>query len=198
MRFLTTFIIVFLFPVLLYPQRFNAGFLAGLAATQVDGDGHGGYNKAGPIAGIWVGTRLGSTMFLRSEFRFIQKGSFAKSADGTEYYRLKLNYFEMPFLLGYRFNNGFNGLIGLSAGYLAKAKEMNELGDYPQDEIDEFKKMEYSALVGLEYNFSEKWKFGALFCYSILPVRPHEGNVVWRLNRGQYNQVLEFVIRYVL
>jgi len=198
MKIITPFILLILFSTSIFSQRFNAGFLAGMAATQVDGDGHGGYNKAGPIVGIWVSTRFNSTVFLRSEFRYIQKGSFAKSSDGIEYYRMRLNYFEMPYLLGYRFNNGFNGFIGLSAGYLAKAREMNELGDYPSDEIAEFKKFEFAGLLGVEYNYSERWKIGALFCYSILPIRPHEGNVIWRWNRGQYNQVLELVVRYVL
>lgn len=180
-------------------QSFNAGFVGGLAATQVDGDGHGGYDKAGPIAGIWVGRNFNGNWFGRFELRYAQKGSFAKdSKESTSYYRLRLHYFEIPIFAGYRFVNGFQALGGISVGYLGKAQEMTELGSFPEEDIAAFNKFEFAAIAGLEYNYSERWAIGAFFSYSVLPIRAHSGDITYRLNRGQYNQILELVIRYKL
>lgn len=184
-----------------WAQRFDAGFVCGIAGTQVDGDSHAGYNKMGPIVGIWVGHRLTSVLYTRMEFRYIQKGSFAKNAqDGssTSFYRMRLNYFEIPVIAGYRLRNGFNPIIGLSGGYLIKAKEMNEFGSFPPEDIQKFNKVELAGLLGLEYNYSEHWSFTFLASYSLFPVRAHNSNITYRWNRGQYNNVLELIARYKL
>jgi opacity protein-like surface antigen len=182
----------------LFGQHFKAGFTLGVAATQVDGDGHSGYNKAGPILGIWVSRNLGGNLFARFELRYIQKGSYAKNTDDGAYYRIRLHYIEMPLLIGYRFVNGFSAKAGLSGGYLAEAKEMNELGGFPPEDISAFRKYEVAGLAGIEYNYSERWALGVLYSYSILPIRPFEGNITYRLQRGQYNNVLEFYARLKL
>ncbi len=180
-------------------QRFDAGFVAGFAATQVDGDSHSGYNKIGPIAGIWLGHRLSSVLYSRMELRYIQKGSYAKKTDdgsSTSFYRMRLNYFEIPLLVGYRLGNGFNPLVGLSGGYLIKAKEMNEYGLLPAEDIQKFRKVEFAGLLGIDYNKSEHWAFSLIYTYSLFPVRPHNSSVTYRWNRGQYNNVLELMVRY--
>lgn len=182
-------------------QRFDAGFVCGLAATQVDGDGNGGYNKAGPIAGIWVGRSLSPALYARMELRYIQKGSYAKNVEdgvSTSFYRMRLNYFEIPLILGYRLKNGFNPLVGLSGGYLITAKEMNQYGSFPPEEIQKFHKVEFAGLFGLEYNRSEHWSFYGIFTYSLIPIRPHKDNLTYRWDHGQYNRVLELVARYTL
>lgn len=180
-------------------QNFVAGFSAGIAATQIDGDGHGGFDKAGPILGIWVGRSFQNNWFGRFELRYAQKGSFAKeSKTATTYYRMRLHYFEIPIFAGYRFVNGFQALGGFSIGYLGKAQEMTEFGSFPDDDISSFNKFEFAGIAGVEYNYSEKWAFGAFFTYSFFPIRAHTGDITYRLNRGQYNQVLELVARYKL
>ena len=159
-------------------QRFDAGFVGGMTATQVDGDSHAGYNKIGPIGGIWVGCRLSSVFYSRMEIRYVQKGSYAKDPQegSTSFYRMRLNYCEIPLFLGYRLRNGFNPLVGLSGGYLIKGKEMNEFGEFPPEDIQKFKKFEFAGLVGLEYNRSERWAFYLVYSYSFFPIRSHNSN----------------------
>ena len=182
-------------------QTFEGGLSLGVAATQVDGDGHGGFDKAGPIAGIWVERVTSTKLYLRSEIRYIQKGSYAKNEiDGitTNFYRLRLHYVEFPLLVGYRFRNGASPFIGLSGGYLAKVKEENEVGEFPAEDTRQFRKAEFAFLAGFDYQYNNRWIFGAVFSYSILPIRPHTGNISYRLNQGQYNQALELIVRYKL
>ena len=179
-------------------QNFKGGMVAGVAATQVDGDTYGGFNKAGPIVGIWVERNFTTSWFIRISFRYIQKGSYSKnhSTDSPDFYRLRLNYFDLPLLAGYRFVNGFNAIFGLSGGYLSKATEENALGPFPAEEVSAFKKFEVSGFAGMEYNYNERWRFGLSLSYSILPVRPYNDNISYRLNKGQYNRVLEFIATY--
>lgn len=184
-----------------WAQRYDAGFVLGFSATQVDGDSHSGYNKMGPIAGIWVGHRLTSLLYARMELRYIQKGSYAKNAQessSTSFYRMRLNYFELPLILGCRLRNGFNPIAGLSGGYLIRAKEMTEYGLLPAEDIQLFRKFEFAGLLGLEYNKSEHWAFSFVYTYSLFPIRPHKSSITYRWNRGQYNNVLELMARYKL
>lgn len=198
-RFLLSgFVLLCLNYTQIHGQNFRGGLIVGVAATQVDGDTYGGYNKAGPIAGIWVERSTLSDWFYRVGFRYIQKGSYAKnrSIDNPDLYRMRLNYFDLPLCAGYRFVNGINAVLGLSVGYLSKATEENSLGPFPQEEVSTFKKFEFAAIAGLEYNYSTNWRFGLNFSYSILPVRPYRDNISYRMNKGQYNRILEFVAIY--
>ncbi len=192
------FPIILCIPSALYSQGFKGGLLAGVAATQVDGDTYGGYHKAGPILGIWVERGFSVNWFWRINFRYIQKGSYAKDkqSDVPDFYRMKLNYFELPVSAGYRFVNGFNVISGLSVGYLSKASEENALGAFPDQEVSAFHKFDFSAFGGMEYSYSQKWRFGLVFSYSLLPIRPYKDNITYRMNTGQRNRVIEFLAIY--
>ncbi|MGE0077446.1 MAG: porin family protein [Bacteroidales bacterium] len=194
------FIVVFtLLSINVQAQNFDAGFSLGIAATQVDGDSYGGFDKAGPVVGIWVSRNFHSNCFGRMELRYAQKGSYAKTSEETSsYYRIRLHYFEIPLFIGYRFVNGFQAIAGLSLGYLGRAQEMTDLGSFPDEDIEAFKKYEMAGIGGVEYNYSECLAIGAYCSYSILPIRPHRGNITYRLDKGQYNQVLELIVRYKL
>ena len=175
-----------------------------MAATQVDGDGLGGYHRAGFIGGAWVSYPFSETFALRSELKFIQKGSFQRFTDGvggtTGTYSLRLNYTEMPFLLEYHFRDDIVPFTGLSFGYLWKSIEKNNGYDNPVEEDTRFKKFELSAHAGIEYKLNQRFSFCFTISYSILPVRKHKGNIfyLWDWDFGQYNNVLQFYLRYCL
>ena len=195
----TAIVLLALSPIL--AQTFEGGFIVGVAATQVDGDGYGGFDKAGPVGGIWVERLTPKKLYLRSEIRYIQKGSYAKNeVDGitTNFYRMRLHYIEVPVLLGYRFANGASPFLGLSGGYLAKVREENEVGEFPVEDTRQFRKAELAFVAGIDYKYNQRWVIGAMFSYSATPIRPHTGNITYRLNQGQYNQVLQLVVRYKL
>lgn len=181
-------------------QHFTAGVSLGIAATQVDGDTYGGFNKAGPILGFWVGCPIAGDWYGRLGFRYIQKGSFAKTkTNGANgFYRLRLHYFDLPIVAGYRFVNGFRIAAGVAVSYLSDVKEVTELGPFPESELEEFGKFDLPFIVGLEYAYSEHWSFAANFSYSLFPIRPYRGNISYRLNRGQYNRVVEFIAIFKL
>jgi hypothetical protein len=194
-------VILLLFSSLsLTAQRFNGGILVGASASQVDGDGYGGYNRLGAIAGTWVSYALNQNVTLRTELKFIQKGSYKKFNDEfggvLGLYSLRLNYIEMPFLVEYHFRDDFIPFAGFSFGYLWKAYESDANGSFPNEEIASFRKFESTGIAGVEYVFSPRFSFCAAYSYSVYPIRPHKGNITYRLNQGQYNNALQFYFRY--
>jgi len=178
-----------------YAQTFGGGIMAGLSASQLDGDNWGGYNKAGLTFGIYTNARFTKHIDAQLELRYVQKGSKSSEKDQTVFYLSKLNYVEMPLFLKYNFLERFSFNVGLAAGYLQKATEDKDgIGDLPAD--PEFNKFEFSGLAGVEYRFLKNMFFNVRFNYSILPVRSHPGDQTFYLNQGQYNNVLTFSVYY--
>lgn len=190
-------------PLLSISQNFKGGLLAGLAATQVDGDGYGGFHRAGAIGGVWVSLPINYTFTLRTELKVIQKGSYKGFKDGAgttvDSYSLRLNYVEMPFLLEYHRWDNIVPFVGLSGGYLWKYSEKRSMNEISYgDEAPRFKKVELGIHGGVEYILNRNFSFGATFSYSVIPVRRHTGNIhyLWHMDLGQFNHVLQFVVRY--
>ena len=201
MRPLYSLLIALLLSLTSIAQTFDGGLLAGASVTQLDGDGLGGYNRAGAILGVWVSRPFSETLSVRTELKFIQKGSYRRFTEGDMTigdYSLRLNYAEMPFLLEYRFREDIVPFAGISAGYLWRSTEKNNGYENPIDEDTKFRNYELAAHAGVEYILNEKFSFAATFSYSILPVRRHSGNIfyLWNLDFGQYNNVLQFYVRY--
>ena len=193
-------LLIIFFPIIGFSQNFKGGLLAGMSATQVDGDSYGGYNRAGLVAGIWVSKNILHEFTLRTELKFIQKGSYKRFIDDlggtTGFYSLRLNYAEMPFLVEYHFRDDVVPFAGVSFGYLWKAIEKNADGVYPEDEVALFRKLEFTGIGGVEYFINKTFSVCASISYSAFPVRPHTGNISYRWDRGQYNNVLQFYLRY--
>lgn len=186
----------------LYSQNFKGGIMAGLSATQVDGDTYSGYHRAGLIIGAFVNNKLSEKFDWQMELKYIQKGSYKnENPDAGDYsiYSLRLNYAEVPFLLKYYYKSKFVFEAGLAGGYLAKSKESDELGELPYDPTKpKFHKFEFNSQLGGYFKISNNFSVNIRYSYSIFPVRPHAGGVVYHNNRGQYNNVLQFSLFYCL
>ena len=196
-------IIIFISTVLsitVYSQGFSGGLLAGMSATQVDGDGYGGYHRVGLAAGVWVGRSLSPELAIRTELKFLQKGSYQQFKDDiggvVGFYSMRLNYIHMPYLVEYHFRENIAPFAGLSVGYLWKATESNMDGPYPEEDVAQFRKVEVAATAGVEYLINSRFSFCASYSYSAFPVRPHKGDIAYRLNRGQFNNTLQFYLKY--
>jgi len=80
-------------------QGFKGGGHIGLLATQVDGDNHGGYKKAGLFAGLFTNYSFAEKKIqLQFELNYAQKGSRAMPA-----YRIKLHQVEPTFMFRWYF-----------------------------------------------------------------------------------------------
>ncbi len=194
----------FLFCCSTYAQNFGGGITAGLSLNQIDGDTYGGYSKPGVVAGFIVNRELGKKFTLAMELKFVQKGSRASyniETESGEYYRVQLNYIQLPLLGQYNFWNHFWGEAGLAYGYLINFKEEDDFGELP-DPVP-FKKSELAVLLGVAYDIPKtKLRVNIRATNSILPIRQiknQKNKDVYYVDanaRGQYNRNLEFALAW--
>lgn len=169
----------------------------GLSSSQVSGDGLSGFNQLGLSGGAGVEVNIEGRWKPRMELLFVQKGSRknARPDEGDfESYLLRLNYIELPLTIGYTAGStGFE--LGMSGAYLLNHVEENENGTILGINR-EFKHYDLSGLLGIRYAFHERWELGTRFSQSFVAIRDHAGSSSFRLNQGQYNSSIQFLLRF--
>lgn len=181
-------------------QRFNGGILAGISASQVDGDSYAGYDKVGLQGGVFVSTSFTDIFGAQMEIKYTAKGA-RKEADNVEIYKLSLNYIDIPLLATFTFKEKFIAEAGLVPGYLFSSK--GDLLTGPGITTG-FKKFDLSWLIGFRYRFSDHLSFGARSSYSLASIREYNntssnysfiGNL-FGYSTGDYNNYLTFGAYY--
>lgn len=182
----------------------------GFNACQVHGDSFDGYNKFGGFGGIAVNARLKSRLSLELGFYFSQKGASHnpdpdKPNDSLIYYRLRLDYIDMPLSLRYAVNSNYFITLGPSVGYLIGHKEVINYIDRTAD--SKFNKFEVGINFGLGRKINDKFSIEVRTSNSIRPVRSYGlaanmayfPNPVARFfNKGFYNNILTLLVTYTL
>jgi hypothetical protein len=189
-------LLLFLNSFLLVAKEFNGGLIGGLSATEISGDRLEGPNKAGIYAGAFVNRYISEKSSLQMELNFIQKGSRMNPDSSNNYsmYLLRANYTELFLHYRWDFRDVFTLEVGPSLGVLINLYEEADfqLLDNP------FNLFDLSFNFGLFYHLSERWSFNVRYSNSVLPVRPHSQGQTYKLNKGQYNEVLSFTFHYLL
>ena len=189
MRLIT--IILILVSCCSHGQRFNAFLNGGVAASQVSGDGLGGFDKAGVSFSAGVITAMTEKLSIAMEIGYLQKGSRKPSrldqGDPIQYL-LRLNYIEVPVYLSYEAGKRLSLMAGPSVGVLLSALEENERGEI--DYNPPFKSTDISITGGLQYYLSDQWAISLRTVQSVVPVREFGERAVPFLEGGQYNSVL--------
>lgn len=179
-----------------FSQYFDGGIVAGISASQVDGDTYWGYNKLGLLGGGWVRWMFNENVSGQIEVRYIMKGAYeANNKDNIIYYKLALHYADVPLILNYYYREHVQFQIGLSPEFLFFDREYDQYGQTPED-APLFHKLNLSGIAGIGYTFLERFTANARFNYSVIPIREHASGQTYLLNRGQYNNVLTFSIYY--
>lgn len=176
-------------------QSIQGGLIGGISTSQVFGDVSSGYNKVGLLGGVYANFPLAEKLRFQMEISFIQKGSRENpdETNGYRYYRLHINYIEVPFIARYIYSNRFDFEGGLAWSYLLNYKEES---DFFIIEDNPFRKNNLNIIFGLYYKASEKWNVGVRASNSITAIRPHRSGQTWLFNRGQYNNVISFGLYY--
>lgn len=177
-------------------SEFKAGLIAGISTSQISGDNLAGFRKFGMNLGVFSRYTFSQKYSAQFEVTFIQKGS-RKTPDPENndytFYRLNLNYIEIPVLLKYKHKH-FVFEAGPYASYLINFQEENEQGTLPM--IRPFYKYDIGGAIGINYDFTEHLQMNWRYTNSWFPVRPHLSNANFRWNRGQLNSVIEFTLHY--
>lgn len=182
-----------------FAQSFKGGITAGFVVSQVSGDNLSGFNKPGALSGAYIFLEPSAKWRMELQMVHFMKGSYdpLRPDKGDFFsYSMTLHYIEMPLMFRYYYKKLWWGL-GISQGYLAASKLKNQDGLFPAGSPDArpFKSMETSGNFAVLWPFSERFEIEARFNQSLLPIRNHLGNTVFRFNRGQYNTALAACIR---
>jgi hypothetical protein len=192
-KFYTLLLLVFA-TFLVQAQDFRGGVLAGLATTEISGDRLEGPNKAGLYLGAFVTRYFSPVSSIQMELDFIQKGSRENpdSTNNFNEYLLRLSYVEMPVHYRFDFHPRASLEGGLSLGVLVNSYEIANGSEAVSG--GDFEQLDLSINIGLFYTLLENLRINVRYSNSLLPVRPHAGGATWRVNKGQYNEVLSFVL----
>ncbi|MCB0430585.1 MAG: PorT family protein [Flavobacteriales bacterium] len=183
-----------------YGQNFKACLRLGVSTSQVSGDDLGGFDKIGFAGGAFASLATSEKFSWEMGIHYVEKGSRKAANPGKgdyRFYLMALQYMEVPVLLRYHKDNFIFG-FGPSFGALIGSKEKDQYGDIPYNPPRPFNKTELNANLTIAYNLGERWEFQWRLDNSILPIRPHAAGAVYRWNRGQYNNVLMFMLGYNL
>lgn len=177
-------------PAIAQERRFTAGGKIGVSSSQVSGDDLAGFNKAGLTAGLFSSVLFSKKWTAQFELLFIQKGSkYVAHPDlgDPNYYRLQLNYLEVPVLLQYHYKR-FTFEAGPGFGYLINYKEEDESGDI--GDYRPFNKSEISYHLGINYQIHHLG-VNVRYSNSISSIRDHLSGAQTLRNPGQQNTVLQ-------
>jgi len=178
---------------------FKAGISAGLATTQIDGDGYEGWNKVGLSLGGFVNTKISEKVTTEFQINYVQKGSvnpIDHDLGDLNYYRIRLTYVEVPLLFRMKLKK-FYYEAGPAIGTLISSTEEDINGEVNVP-FHNFKSIEVSAGLGIGYHLTEKLHTNVRYQNSVLPVSNEAKFVRFfgGFRGGSYNMAINFSLRY--
>lgn len=183
-----------------FAQRFDAGLIAGLNASQLEGDAYSGFHKAGLVAGIFVQTDIAPAIITGMEIKYSQQGMRKKydpKQPEIDKYIMRLGYIDIPLFVGFRTSQKSMIIGGISPGVLLHEREYNSDGELPEEERQTFNTFDLQALAGFRFDFLEKTSVDLRFALSLVPCVDQEGTNYYYHN-GLFNTVITLALYYQL
>ncbi|MEI6574550.1 MAG: outer membrane beta-barrel protein [Bacteroidota bacterium] len=185
-------------------QIIRGGIIAGMNATQVDGDEVFGYHKYGWNLGATAMIPITKKKwFFALETTYSQKGAYQAPIwadslkDGS--YKLNLNYLEVPMLVIFEDKGGLTFGAGASLGRLIKVEEWeNGRRDTNTTLKGPYNTNDFDILLDCRFKLYKKLKFNFRYSYSMAKIRNRtydNGISIW--DRKQYNNMLTFRLIWI-
>ena len=156
-------------------SRFRAGLVAGVNASQINGDDSAGYNKLGFRAGLRAVTILGDKSELNFDILFSQRGSANElNPNGTNIrFVIHTNYVEVPVVFVFKDWEESDYYRIHVFGGLSYARLINSrVEEFPPifDEQDNFANDNIAIRLGASYYLNKNWGFSLSWSRSFLPL----------------------------
>jgi hypothetical protein len=186
-----------------FAQEFKSGLVLGANATQVDGDDLAGYHSLRPLIGIYIKRDLSERFLVQAEFNYSGKGAKRPQDENsignvTQIRRLTFNYVDIPFLVGYKYNQ-LTFYSGLSLSYLFHAEQDDHIQVRKvTNDLKRFESMGY--LLG-SYVIADRWSVMGGFGYSLTCISQGLCQPLWsnpRTRVGYRNNLITASLRYSL
>ncbi|MCF8362813.1 MAG: PorT family protein [Prolixibacteraceae bacterium] len=188
-------------------QEFYGGVLAGFNGSQIDHDGAGGYHKMGLVGGAWVQRDLSPNWYWGMELKVNQKGMRIKPTkeNNQKKYIYRLNYIDLPMLIGYTYDTRFSFFGGFSFGYLFNKHGIDNYGVDSYVEYDNITNWEAGMFAGIKTDFKElvkrdwaqNFSLEVRFQYSLVSIdQYHDFFTQYSNSIGKFNNVISTVLYY--
>jgi hypothetical protein len=155
---------------------FKAHASLGLAGTQLEGDGYGGYKKLGLNAAVGIHRNFHKNLAWYADLQFIQMG--AQQLPNVvlnlyDYYHVNVNYIGVPLYLRVKQERYYlDAGLELNTTILRKKERANINNNYQNiDEINPFDRFAMNYRYGLGYVINQKWEATISGSFSIIPAR---------------------------
>jgi hypothetical protein len=191
--------------IALSAQEFYGGVLGGFNGSQIDGDFTSGYHKMGLVGGVWIQRDLSRNIYWGMEIKFNQKGARVMPTNKNENrkYVYRLNYIDLPVLVGFRYEN-FSFFGGLSYAYLINKNGYDNFGYDPVVQNDDITDWEVGFLGGMKIDFDhinrQYWARNLMlelrFQYSLVSIDKRHDFFWIPYSVGQFNNVISTVLYY--
>ncbi|MBN1182483.1 MAG: PorT family protein [Bacteroidales bacterium] len=201
------FLLLVIINTTVFAQRFQGGFMAGIAGSQVDGDSYAGYNKINGQGGAYVKTIFPNDLGAQMEIKYCGKGAREKQDEPDPFfYKLSLHYLEVPLLVNYYITDDIFPELGIAPSLLMSKSREDEHGAVPASEMGTYKSFDLGSIIGINYQFSDKWIVNMRYYYSLIPIGDRADNDYYYnffakmlgYDQGSYNNVLSFSVYYIL
>ncbi|MBU8893372.1 MAG: PorT family protein [Bacteroidales bacterium] len=191
---------LFISTVFAQKKGFEAGIFFGLNGIHIEGDNEVLYNSSngtiwgtgGISAGLSVKRGFARNLYWSFDLRYIRKGSiyeFTNVQGVRDFESIKLDYAELPVLIGYKTNIGKRYLyieMGAAVAKLLNSEKLVSDYSYGQDIslFNQFKDYDYSMIGALKIsaNRKEKTLFGLRVARSFLSI--HEIYKLYNFDYG--------------
>ncbi|MEA3450955.1 MAG: outer membrane beta-barrel protein [Bacteroidota bacterium] len=175
MKKLITIIAILLSFSNIYAQLFDGGIDFGLSASQIDGDGRGGYHRLGPVFNVYATININSEWKINSGIGYVMKGAYTGSK--YEYFATNLNYAEIPLLVEYKPFNNVSFSAGFAYAYLFKGIQKTTFTIFDENDLNLLNN-EMSLLVSFNYFFNDKMTLRLSTNYSLFPITNYQGSIL--------------------
>lgn len=176
-------------------QNFFGGVIAGINASQVDGDNYSGYRQVGFNGGGFVGYQFTKRSGLRFGIEFSQKGARQNPkydengnliSNNPYTYIFRENCIDIPVSYLFYLNRLFVFEGGLSYTYIFNAKR--EYDDTGMNDLSDIRKNSINVLLGINVNITKHLFANLRFSYGLTPV----GKATTQRTRGLFGEVGQY------
>ena len=186
-------------------QRIKGALIAGVNATQVDGDEVFGYHKFGLNVGAAAIVPITGNWAISLENIYTEKGAhqrprFIDSLDGS--YDLKINYLDVPVLIQYTDKEIVTFGMGASWGGMVKIWEQRNGYEMPATTLTSgiYRRSDVNILLDVRFRMVSRLHFNVRYAYSIRPIATREvvdSKTGYPNIRDQYNGMFTFRLYYI-
>ncbi|MDA9835589.1 PorT family protein [Flavobacteriales bacterium] len=181
--------------------QFNGGLIGGATASQIHGDGIGGFNKVGFNLGATLEIGRKGSHNIQIGIVYNQKGSKKPpnpTAGNYETWRYRFTYIDIPITTSYSYGI-FDLMVGLQPSVLLAAEEDFYGVGWDPTGLP-IKKYDLGAVLGIRTVYGDHSHLFARVTQSILAIAPRPENPTGtpRWNNRMMNMTIEVGVTYMI